>query len=1675
MPECKFGKVVHVVDEKACCKEYKCECPPKELCTPENITDHNLEVGQCLVRNDDYCCPKHEKKCCKDQCPEPPVCHGEFEKPQLVRNGTCCPEYSCQCFPSLCPIITPPTCRHDENLIIKNVSVCCKDYECECPATCENRTKPNNLRPGQVAVNKKALGWCCDDWIVECKKENGTNLCPENPTCEMPGMVNEVIDDGPCCSISKCTCKPSECPDVPLPECDFDKVVIRSNADEECCAEYKCKCPKNCTHEPKPSDDLLEVGQVWVKDERYCCDKWIKHCIGSCPAKPVCDEYEMQDVIQNGTCCDKTICGCVPTLCKKTEMPTCGKFHRVVVVDPNACCKTFKCECIPKNTCPNVTKPTDLEVGETIVIDDSGCCEEVMKKCSGNCPPEQVCPRGQKPVVTHQGKCCNETSCQCFPELCPPETNQPPQCPFDKIVRVKDAQACCKEYECICPPEEMCEDEPEPSNLEMGQIAVKDDRYCCQKWNVICGGTCPPKPDNCKLGERVEVVRNGTCCKEYACGCYVSECPKIEIPVCRRKDEKLEVVDETACCKTYHCVCPPTEKCPIIKPPVPVYPGEVVVPNTDYCCDRKHLECHKDLCPTYNKTCGQNQIITELQIPEDVLKCCPLHECTCKPKSSCEITKADCKFDKVPTNVPADPFECCEKEICKCPDCEGRHEPKPEGLQPGQVAIKDENFCCDKYIVKCHKDLCKPDPDCEEYEQLVTVSEPGLCCPIKICQCKPSKCTAEKVPTCKEDQMVKVIDPLACCKKYQCECIAPENCTQTEAPTDLDEGQFPIVDSTGCCPKWRKICRSDKCPPPPVCKEHEVAKIIKNGTCCPIYICECFKKLCKEVETPKCDSIVGQYPVIKDPKACCTEFKCVCPPKCPPINKIDESTLEKGQIIETVTEGRCCPQRQVTCGKCPPDPTCRRDEKLEVVHVGACCNTSKCVCKVCPPPEIPKCAKLDMITKVIDPNACCKKFQCICPKPQNCTDKEKPTDLEIGEVAVLDERFCCKEYKKECLGKCPADPKCDQPGMTLQTVNKGKCCETKKCGCVKTLCPVEPEPICKYDKQVVDVNPGDCCVKKTCQCPKNCSELDNPQPTDLQEGQVAVRDERFCCDRWKIVCGGKCKKDPSCKSYETLTVKNEGPCCNDTECVCAPEKCQQKPEPTCRNDQRLTVINPNACCKEYKCKCITPKQNCTKPEIPDDLKPGQVVKIDESKCCPKAVVECDVDKCPKAPLCKGYERLDSRPGVCCNISKCVCDECKVPEQPTCKLPDQKVKAIKLNKCCNGLTCYCDKCSKDCATGYKYFEPEVDKDGNKLTCCGQCKPVVCFENDKSKVVPTIRQPGEKWNKPKDPCTVFECLLQEDGTAEIATMVIDCKQHCKLGEKYVVKEGQCCGTCVKTQCVFENVTIDVGESIVHDSCCNFTCIKDEDTGLPVDREACVTCTDECDPGFEFEPPNHKECCGNCVQTKCIVDGKELEVGQSIPAPNATCFNLVCETSKTEDGKTAFTVKKYPKYGICPPTPCEEECLEPDARTEGCCQQCKPHCHPTNKTCSPKSIFATPEQSKDFIKIIRNGKVCVNKKVIPDLKECAGLCPSLTYIEGTNDKKHMGKCSCCSPETTKPRQIMLTCSDQKVIPYTYHEPSSCKCNQSSCEKKVVTDNQEKRSEDRIIDAMKDLLDNM
>merc|ERR1712096_528450 len=77
----------------------------------------------------------------------------------------------------------------------------------------------------------------------------------------------------------------------------------------------------------------------------------------------------------------------------------------------------------------------------------------------------------------------------------------------------------------------------------------------------------------------------------------------------------------------------------------------------------------------------------------------------------------------------------------------------------------------------------------------------------------------------------------------------------------------------------------------------------------------------------------------------------------------------------------------------------------------------------------------------------------------------------------------------------------------------------------------------------------------------------------------------------------------------------------------------------------------------------------------------------------------------------------------------------------------------------------------------------------------------------------------------------------------------------------------------------------------------------------------------------------------------------------------------------------------------------------------------------------------------KIIKNGKVCENKNILPDLKECAGLCPSLTYIEKGNE--HNGRCSCCAPATFKPRKVLLTCNDLSVVPFTYKEPTTWKLN--------------------------------
>ena len=263
-----------------------------------NCFENNLDVGQVQVQCPEYTCC--EKKCtiCSGTCPAPPTC-ASHEILKTIRVGPCCNDTTCECFPSKCPTKKLPICKKDKIVQVIDETACCKNYHCVCPEEedCEHEPKPADLEEGEVIVKDET--YCCDKWKRTCNKA----LC-KKPVCkthEHPVVVHE----GRCCDKVRCECYPKLCPNITVPECDYDQVAIIANPDE-CCKKYKCECPQKCKDVAKPTN--LQPGQIAVKDENYCCDKWIVKCSGKCDPDPVCKKNEQLEVVLTGPCCNKTSC-----------------------------------------------------------------------------------------------------------------------------------------------------------------------------------------------------------------------------------------------------------------------------------------------------------------------------------------------------------------------------------------------------------------------------------------------------------------------------------------------------------------------------------------------------------------------------------------------------------------------------------------------------------------------------------------------------------------------------------------------------------------------------------------------------------------------------------------------------------------------------------------------------------------------------------------------------------------------------------------------------------------------------------------------------------------------------------------------------------------------------------------------------------------------------------------------------------------------------------------------------------------------------------------------------------------------------------------------------------------------------------------------------------------------
>ncbi|XP_077495549.1 uncharacterized protein LOC144106577 isoform X2 [Amblyomma americanum] len=193
-----------------------------------------------------------------------------------------------------------------------------------------------------------------------------------------------------------------------------------------------CFCPEGSVFidglcRPREVCDLCDdeghkVGDEWQKDRctRCTCKKGGRaDCQREvCPPDPVCHENQkLVRLADADRCCDDKYCQDVVEQCPELSLPKCKKGDVAKTRTDENGCPVYFCECDPA-LCPPVVWPTDLEIGQEVVMTPVGCCATLEAVCHPEkCPPEPPCPPGTQLVAT-PGACCDSYKCKAPEGVC---------------------------------------------------------------------------------------------------------------------------------------------------------------------------------------------------------------------------------------------------------------------------------------------------------------------------------------------------------------------------------------------------------------------------------------------------------------------------------------------------------------------------------------------------------------------------------------------------------------------------------------------------------------------------------------------------------------------------------------------------------------------------------------------------------------------------------------------------------------------------------------------------------------------------------------------------------------------------------------------------------------------------------------------------------------------------------------------------------------------------------------------------------------------------------------------------------------------------------------------------------------------------------------------------------
>ncbi|NXE99115.1 MUC2L protein, partial [Menura novaehollandiae] len=413
--------------------------------------------------------------------------------------------------------------------------------------------------------------------------------------------------------------------------------------------------------------------------------------------------------------------------------------------------------------------------------------------------------------------------------------------------------------------------------------------------------------------------------------------------------------------------------------------------------------------------------------------------------------------------------------------------------------------------------------------------------------------------------------------------------------------------------------------------------------------------------------------------------------------------------------------------------------------------------------------------------------------------------------------------------------------------------------------------------------------------------------------------------------------------------------------------------------------------------------------------------------------------------------------------------CGPIKQMTCKSSQQNETSTKQVEGCfcpNGTMLYdsgVDVCVKSCGcVGVDMIPREF---GERFTV--DCQDCICLEGEHGIVCEPhvceqnkVTCDGEGFYEvnevnPKDPC----CPLV---TCKCNTSLCTAKApKCSLGFEVhsYIPNGQCCPVyqCVpKGVCVHQNAEFLPNASVFVDKCQNCICTNEVNVSTQLNIISCerVPCNIYCQPGYELKPVKG-ECCGRCVQTKCIIHAANnvqliLSPGEFKNDPHNNCTIYSCVN--IHDQLIASTSEI-----TCPAF--NEESCKPGTISflpNGCCKTCAPL--DSRTPCSVR-------QRKDFI--VYNGCRSVDRV---DLTECEGTCGTFSlYSAEANSMDH--SCSCCRETRTIEKHVVLRCPGGHAISHKYIYVESCSCQDTECSIPQSSDlkNREKNDKASTLNRLK------